>query len=41
MSTTVVMMRILEGLFFIGLLGSTVVVILSFIEDGRELFSKE
>jgi hypothetical protein len=34
-------MRLLEVLFFIGLVGSSVVVVVSFIEDGRELFRKD
>jgi hypothetical protein len=34
-------MHILEALFFVGLIGSAVVVTISFIEDGAELFGKE
>jgi hypothetical protein len=34
-------MRLLEIMFFVGLVGSTVVVIISFIEDGKELFGKD
>jgi hypothetical protein len=34
-------MRILVGMFFLGLLGSSVVVLISFIEDGKELFGKD
>jgi hypothetical protein len=34
-------MRILELMFFVGLAGSCVVVIISFIEDGKELFGKD
>jgi hypothetical protein len=34
-------MRILEVMFFTGLVGSTVVVLISFIEDGKELFGKD
>jgi hypothetical protein len=34
-------MRLLEGMFFVGLAGSTIVVIISFIEDGKELFGKD
>jgi len=34
-------MRLLEVMFFAGLVGSTVVVIISFIEDGKELFGKD
>jgi hypothetical protein len=33
-------MHVLETLFFVGLVGSSIVVIISFIEDGKELFSK-
>jgi len=34
-------MRVLEVMFFTGLVGSSVVVIISFIEDGKELFGDE
>jgi hypothetical protein len=34
-------MRVLEVMFFVGLAGSTVVVLISFIEDGVELFGKD
>jgi len=34
-------MRVLELMFFVGLAGSTLVVIISFIEDGKELFGKD
>jgi hypothetical protein len=34
-------MRIAEVLFFAGLTGSLVVVVISFIEDGKELFGKD
>jgi hypothetical protein len=34
-------MHLLEVLFFAGLVGSSVVVIISFIEDGKELFGKD
>jgi hypothetical protein len=33
-------MRVLEAMFFVGLIGSAIVVIISFVEDGKELFSK-
>jgi hypothetical protein len=33
-------MRVLEWTFFVGLAGSAVVVIISFVEDGKELFGK-
>ena len=34
-------MRILEAMFFLGLVGSAVVVLISFVEDGKELFGKD
>jgi hypothetical protein len=34
-------MHILETMFFVGLAGSTVVVLISFVEDGIELFGKD
>jgi hypothetical protein len=34
-------MRLLEIMFFVGLIGSTIVVLISFIEDGKELFGDE
>ncbi len=34
-------MRLLETLFFVGLAGSVVVVLISFVEDGKELFGKD
>jgi hypothetical protein len=33
--------RILEAMFFIGLIGSSVVVLISFVEDAKELFGDE
>ena len=33
--------RILEAMFFLGLVGSAVVVLISFFEDGKELFGKD
>jgi hypothetical protein len=35
------LMRVLEAMFFLGLIGSSIVVIISFIEDGKELFGKD
>jgi hypothetical protein len=32
---------LLEIMFFVGLAGSSIVVIISFIEDGKELFGKD
>ena len=34
-------MRLLEVMFFVGLVGSAVVVLISFVEDGKELFGDE
>jgi hypothetical protein len=34
-------MRVLEVLFFVGMAGSAVVVLISFVEDGKALFGKE
>jgi hypothetical protein len=34
-------MRVLEVMFFVGLAGSAVVVVISFVEDGKELFGKD
>ncbi len=34
-------MRVLEVMFFVGLIGSSVVVLISFIEDGKELFGED
>ncbi len=41
MALAIFAMRILEVMFFAGLIGSAVVVIISFIEDGKELFGKD
>ena len=38
---TLALMRLLEAMFFVGLMGSAVVVLISFVEDGRELFGKD
>jgi hypothetical protein len=34
-------MKVLEVMFFVGLAGSSIVVLISFIEDGKELFGKD
>jgi hypothetical protein len=34
-------MRVAEAMFFLGLIGSAVVVAISFVEDSKELFRKE
>ena len=36
-----ILMAVLETMFFVGLAGSSIVVIISFIEDGKELFGKD
>ncbi len=41
MQIAVFFMRVLEVMFFLGLAGSTVVVIISFIEAARELFGED
>ena len=33
--------RLLEALFFLGMIGSVVVMLISFVEDGKELFGKD
>ena len=33
--------KLLEAMFFVGLAGSAVVVLISFVEDFRELFGEE
>jgi len=41
MALAAFVIRSLELLFFVGLVGSAVVVIISFVEDGKELFGKD
>jgi hypothetical protein len=41
MLLAVLAIRLLELMFFVGLVGSAVVVLISFIEDGKELFGEE
>jgi hypothetical protein len=41
MFMAVLAMRLLEIMFFVGLVGSTVVILISFVEDGIELFGKD
>ena len=41
MGFAVFAIRVLEVMFFAGLVGSAVVVLISFIEDGKELFGKD
>jgi hypothetical protein len=37
----ILLMRVLEVLFFVGMAGSAVVVAISFVEDARELFGED
>jgi hypothetical protein len=41
MQIALIAMKLLEIMFFVGLAGSSVVVIISFIEDGKELFGED
>jgi hypothetical protein len=41
MQLAIIAMRVLEVMFFLGLAGSTVVVVISFFEDAQELFGKD
>jgi hypothetical protein len=41
MQLAIFAMRLLETMFFVGLAGSAVVVVISFFEDGKELFGKD
>jgi hypothetical protein len=41
MAVAIFAMRLLEVMFFVGLVGSAVVVLISFVEDGKELFGKD
>jgi hypothetical protein len=41
MHVAVLAMRVLELLFFVGLAGSAIVILISFFEDAKELFGKE
>lgn len=41
MFLAILAIRILEAMFFLGLAGSTVVVIISFVEDAKELFGED
>lgn len=41
MSIAMFGMRVLECMFFAGLAGSAIVVVISFLEDGKELFGKD
>jgi hypothetical protein len=41
MSIAIFAMRLAEVTFFTGLVGSAVVVLISFVEDAKELFEKD
>lgn len=41
MIVAIFFMRLLEVLFFVGLVGSAVVVLISFVEDFKELFGED
>ncbi|MFZ1939896.1 MAG: hypothetical protein WBA18_06975 [Terracidiphilus sp.] len=41
MVLAVFVIRLMELMFFVGLVGSAVVVLISFVEDGKELFGKD
>jgi hypothetical protein len=34
-------MKLLEAMFFVGLVGSSIVVLISFVEDAKELFGED
>jgi hypothetical protein len=41
MGLAIFVMRLMEVVFFLGLAGSAIVVVISFVEDGKELFGKD
>ena len=41
MPLAVIAMRVLEAMFFLGLIGATIVVLISFVEDAKELFGED
>jgi hypothetical protein len=41
MVLAIFVVRLMEVLFFLGLVGSAIVVVISFFEDGKELFGKD
>jgi hypothetical protein len=41
MVVAIFLMRLLEVMFFVGLAGSAVVVLISFVEDFKELFGED
>jgi len=40
-NVAIFLMHVTVGLFLLGLAGSTIVVVISFVEDFRELFSRD
>ncbi|HEX4007007.1 MAG TPA: hypothetical protein VHX60_12600 [Acidobacteriaceae bacterium] len=41
MVLAIVAIRVLEAMFLFGMIGSAIVVLISFVEDGKELFGKD
>jgi hypothetical protein len=41
MPIAIIAMRVLEAMFFLGLVGSSIVVLISFVEDAKELFGED
>lgn len=41
LSIAILGMKLLEAMFFVGLVGSTIVVLISFVEDAKELFGED
>lgn len=41
LSIAIIAMKLLEAMFFVGLVGSTIVVLISFVEDAKELFGED
>jgi hypothetical protein len=41
MILAILAMRLMTAMFFVGLAGSVVVILISFWEDGKELFGKD
>ena len=41
MALAILAMRLLELMFFVGLIGSAIVVLISFVEDAKELVGDE
>jgi hypothetical protein len=41
MTLAILLVRLLEVLFFVGLAGSSIVILISFVEDFKELFGED